>query len=95
MAKKTIKKISTPRTSEGFDKALNKLASENISTREDAYKFAYLMFESIKMDIEKLDPDDGNPLTQELLKNYKELYNKWEKALKYTKEHYFEPINKN
>lgn len=92
MAKKT-NKITLPKTSEGFDKAIQKLMDKGINTRDDAYRCAYLSCKSIELEIEKLAPYSDQPVVAELLKKYKELQVKWQARLAHTEEHLLDPIN--
>lgn len=80
-----MKKITLPKTSDGYQKKLDALVKSGISTPEDKYKYAYIMFNSIEFEMNRLkEVDQSNPIVQGLLQRYEPLKQKWSKILQYT-----------
>ena len=79
-------KSKSPTTHEGFQKQLNKISKDGITTPEQANKFARLMLDSIDLEIEKLAEWKDNPMVQQLVEKYQRMKENWVQRLNYTEE---------
>ena len=79
-----LPKISFPRTSDGFQKKIEKMQKAGIKTREDAYKYVMLNLKAIDLEMERVMAHKDNPVIAGLIERYDRLKAKWEKKLQYT-----------
>lgn len=87
-----LPKISFPRTSDGFQKKIEKMQKEGINTRERAYEYVMLNLKSIELEMERCKAFKENPMIAGLLERYDKLKAKWEKRLKFTIDHINDPL---
>ena len=80
-----LPKVTLPRTSDGFQKKLDKMVKDGIKTPEDAYKYSVLMFESVEFEMKRLEAFKDNELAAGLIERYGALRDKWKRRLEYTK----------
>ena len=93
MAKETkLPKVSFPRTSDGFQKRIEKMQKEGINTRDRAYEYVMLNLKSIEHEMESCRAFKENPMIAGLLERYEALKEKWEKRLQFTIDHINDPI---
>lgn len=93
MAKKTtLPKITFPRTSDGFQKKIEKMQKDGINTREDAYKYAMLNLASVDFEMNRINDYKENPIIAGLLERYEVLKARWEKRLQFTIDNINKPL---
>lgn len=87
-----LPKISFPRTSDGFQKKIEKMQKAGINTRKDAYIYAMLNLKSIDFEMERLKEYADNKMVAGLLERYATLKVNWEKKLQYTIDNINKPL---
>lgn len=88
-----LPKITYPRTSDGFQKKIEKMQNAGIKTREDAYKYVMLNLKAIEFEMGRVMEHKDNPMIAGLIERYDHLKAKWEKRLQYTIENINKPID--
>ena len=87
-----LPKITYPRTSDGFQKKIEKMQKEGINTREQAYIYVMLNLKSIELEMERCEDFKENPIIAGLLERYDRLKARWEKRLQFTIDNINKPI---
>lgn len=87
-----LPKVTYPRTSDGFQKKIQKMNEAGIKTREDAYKFAALNLKAIEFEMDRCKGREDNELIAGLLERYNKLKKNWERRLQYAAENIYEPV---
>lgn len=88
-----LPKMTYPRTSDGFQKKIEKMQKDGFNTREDAYKFAMLNIKSIEFEMARVMAHKDNPVIAGLIERYELLKRRWEKKLQYTIDNINNPVN--
>ena len=87
-----LPKISYPRTSDGFQKKIEKMQKEGINTRERAYIYTMLNLKSIELEMERLKGYESNPMVAGLIERYNKLKVKWEACKSFTTNNINKPL---